>query len=314
MRQRNSPVYSISMENIVGNECCKTNKHYFLADFYKKVVWLLIHSRHSNTNADKLIKHWINSEVNFHIFAHDQDNMKYKKQLIDKQIIWSLPLSLSVMFLSFNLYVYYFGQDNTETINTPFFSKDTVYVCLGWATALIGLMSFTSTAFILDVYGKSKDSYLFKHYQVVLLFKIFITFFGLTLIALGEFNSPHVDRTYELDDYLTMVLAFLFAIAIVYQIYISIRNQIKNRNDFVLIETASMKWFDDHSKSIFELPFSEIESVTRIYEVTDKYPEVIGLSITTNNFEELKINLENMSLVPQGKFICDVLAKKVRIS
>lgn len=26
MRQRNSPVYSISMENIVGNECCKTNK------------------------------------------------------------------------------------------------------------------------------------------------------------------------------------------------------------------------------------------------------------------------------------------------
>lgn len=179
---------------------------------------------------------------------------------------------------------------------------------------MVGLMCFTSTAFIVDVYGKWEDSYLFKHYQVVLLFKIFITFLGLTLIALGEFNSPQVNVAYKFDDYLNMGFALLFGMAIVYQIYISIRNQIKNRNDFVLIETASMKWFDDHSKSIFELPFSEIESVTRIYEMTDKYPDVIGLSITTNNLEEFKINFENMSLVPQGKFICDMLAKKVRIS
>ena len=35
MRQRNSPVFSISMENIVGNECCKINKHYSLTDFHK---------------------------------------------------------------------------------------------------------------------------------------------------------------------------------------------------------------------------------------------------------------------------------------
>jgi hypothetical protein len=26
MRQRNSPVFSKSMENIVGNDCCKINK------------------------------------------------------------------------------------------------------------------------------------------------------------------------------------------------------------------------------------------------------------------------------------------------
>jgi hypothetical protein len=238
--------------------------------------------------------------------------MKYKKQLIDKQTIWSLPLALIIMSLCFNLYFYYVGQGQTE--NTPFFSKYTVCVCLGWSSALVGLMCFTSTAFIVDVYGKSKDSYLFKHYHVVLLFKIFITILGLILIALGEFNSPQVNVAYKFDDYLNMGFALLFTIAILYQIYISIGNQIRNRNDFVLIDTENLKWYDDDTKSIFQLAFNEIVSIAKIYEKTDKYPEVIGLSITTNNSGELKVNFENMSLVPQGKFICDLLAKKVRIS
>jgi len=242
-------------------------------------------------------------------------NGMYKKHLIDKDAVWGLPLIFFIIFILFIFIINYSPSSTGPAAaavaqNTPFFSVYKVLLSAGIPLILIGLLLISSSAFPIDTYSKSNSSYLFTNHWSTTFFKVIVIVIGLILWILSSIFEPESKIPYTFWDYVLTVIGLFFIIGITIQIINSVRSLIQNKGDYILIDDYKIEWFDDKNKSVKEIKFSDIKSCKQILEETDKSPEIIGILFNSGIENELKIDFESMSLIPQSKFIHDIISKK----
>jgi hypothetical protein len=137
---------------------------------------------------------------------------------------------------------------------------------------------------------------------------------GLFFCVLSTFFEPDNDNPIEFAEYFYIAVGGIFVLGFVFQMVHSIIKLIQNRKDYVMIDSEKIAWFDDKNKAVLEVKFSEIKSIKKIWEDTTKSPEIIGLQIISNSVEEFKIDFDSMSLLPQGKFMCDLILERIAAS
>jgi hypothetical protein len=248
----------------------------------------------------------------------NKENIKhiYKYILIDKTSVWALLL---IYFISFFLFIFLINYSPssvgpvaaTVAQNTPFFHVYKVLLSTGIPLTLLGLTLNSSSIFPIDVYSKSNSSYLFKNHWHTIFFKIIIIVIGLILSFLSHIFEPESKILYTFSDYVSIFIGLFFTVGIFLQIISSIKSLIQNKEDYIYIDDERIEWFDDKNQSVYEIKLSEIKTCEKLLEKTEKSPEIIGLSFTTNMGNELKIDFENLSLIPQSKFIFDLISQKL---
>jgi hypothetical protein len=248
-----------------------------------------------------------NKENNKHI---------YKNHLIDKSSVWGLPVIYSILFFLFIFLINYSPSSAGPAAaavaqNTPFFHMYKVLLSTGIPLTLLGLILNSSSIFPIDVYSKSNSSYLFKNHWHTIFFKIIIMVIGLILCFLSYIFEPESKTPFTFSDYVLIFIGLFFIIGILLQILSSIKSLIQNKEDYIFINDDRMEWFDDKNQSVHEIKLSEIKTCEKLLEETEKYPDIIGLSFTTSMGNQLKIDFESMSLIPQSKFIFELISQKI---
>ncbi len=240
---------------------------------------------------------------------------KSKKHLIDKASLWGVPLVFFILFFVFLFLINYSASAGPSATavaqNTSFFALYKVLLSAGVPLILTGLILNSSSVLPIDFYLKSNSSYLFTNHWLTILFKIIIIVVGLILWLLSSISEPESKIPYSFWDYVLVAIGILFILGIAIQIINSIKNLIQNKEDYILIDEESLKWFDNKNESVNEIKFSEIKSCAKIFEETEKSPEIIGILFNSGMENEFKIEFESMSLIPQGKFIYDLISKKI---
>lgn len=248
----------------------------------------------------------------------NKENIKhiYTKHLIDKSSLWGLPVIYSILFFLFIFLINY----STSSVgpaaaavaqNTPFFHVYKVLLSAGIPLTLIGLILNSSSVLPIDLYSKNNSSYLFKNHLQTIVFKIMIIVVGLILWFLSSIFEPESKTPYTFSDYVLIFIGLVFILGILSQITLSIKSLIQNKKDYIFIDDDRIEWFDDKNQSAHDIKISEIKTCEKLLEKTEKSPEIIGLSFTTIMGNELKIDFESMSLIPQGKFIFDLISQKI---
>jgi hypothetical protein len=240
----------------------------------------------------------------------------YKKHLIDKSSVWSLPIIYSMLFFSVIFILNYSTSTGGPAAaavaqNTPFFHVYKVLLSAGITLIIIGLFLNSSSVFTIDFYSKSKSSYLFKNHFQAILFKIMINVMGLILLFLSFIFEPESKTPYTISDYILTFIGLIFILGILSKIKLSIKSIIQNKKDYIFIDDDRIEWFDDKNQSVHDIKISEIKRCEKLLEKTKKSPEIIGLSFSTIMGDELKIDFESMSLIPQSKFIFDLISRKI---
>ncbi len=240
---------------------------------------------------------------------------KHKKYLINKDSLWSIPLFFFILFFIVIFSIHSpsgtTAADAEVVKNTHFFAFYKVLFSTGIPLVLIGLLLNSSSGFSIDFYSKINSSYLFTNHWLTIFFKISIIVTGSILCALASFYMPDSNNQYSSMDYFIIFIDLFFTIGIVVQIINSVKCLIQNKEDYILIDDETLKWLDDKNKLVNEIKFSEIESCEKILEAKGKLVELIGIQLNTDKEEELKIDFESMSLIPQSEFIYDLIAKQI---
>jgi hypothetical protein len=240
---------------------------------------------------------------------------KNKKHLIDKDAVWGLPLIFFIMFFVFIFLINYnhssMGPSAAAVAqNTPFFSVYKVLLSAGISLILIGFLLISRSVLPIDTYSKSNSSYLFTNHWHTTFFKVIIIVIGLILSILSYIFEPESKIPYTFWDSVLTVIGIFFIIGIAIQIINSVRSIIQNKGDYILIDDYKIEWFDDKNKAVKEIKISDIKSCKQILEETEKSPEIIGILFNSGKENELKIDFESMSLIPQSEFIYDIISKK----
>lgn len=242
---------------------------------------------------------------------------KAKKYLIDKDSLWGLPLVFFILFFVFLFLINYSasaGPSATQVAqNTSFFALYKILLSAGIPLILMGLILSSSSVLPIDIYLKNDSSYLFTNHWLTVSCKIILIVIGMILWLLSSLFEPESKISYSFWDYVIVVIGLLFIAGIVLQIIISIKSLIQNKEDYILIEKERLEWFDNKNESIKEFKFGEIKSYSKILEETDKSPELTGILFNSGLEDEFKIEFESMSLIPQSKFIYDLISKKIAI-
>jgi hypothetical protein len=243
------------------------------------------------------------------------DLKKAKKQLVDKDSLWGLPLVFFILFFVFLFLINYSASAGPSATavaqKTSFFALYKVLLSSGVPLVLTGLILSSSSVFPIDFYLKSNSSYLFTNHWLTILFKIIIILIGLILWLLSSLFEPESNIPYSFWDYVLVAIGILFILGIAIQIIYSIKSLIQNKEDYILIDEESLEWFDNKNESVKKIKFSEIKSFTKILEETEKSPEITGIQFNSGMENEFKIEFESMSLIPQSKFIYNIISKKI---
>ena len=244
---------------------------------------------------------------------------RYKRILIERNSYWAILICVTIDFFSVLLSVNYPTSGTPAAMeiamNTPFFSAYKVYLSIGFSLSLAGLIINTSSIIPIDFYFRNKYSFVFSNHWYTIFFKISVLVLGLFFCVLSTFFlEPDNDNPIGFAEYFYIAFGGIFILALVFQMVNSVLKLIRNRKDYVRIDSEKIAWFDDQNKSVLEVKFSEMKSIEKIWENTTKSPEIIGLQIISNSEEEFKIDFDSMSLLPQGKFISEVISQIITTS
>lgn len=238
-----------------------------------------------------------------------------KNLLLNKDAIRLLPFIIFIEFFVIILLINYSPSSTGPSAsaaaqNTQFFAIYKVLLSAGFSLTLTGGLLNSTSALPMYTYSKSNSSYLFTNHWLTTAFKIIVISIGLTLCVLSFIYEPESESPCTFWEYVLAVLGVFFITGIAIQIINSVRGLIQNRGDYIFIDDDKVEWYDDKYKSAKEIKFSDIKSCERILEKTKKYPEIIGILFNFGKEDELKIDFESMSFIPQSKHIYEIIWKK----
>ena len=197
--------------------------------------------------------------------------------------------------------------------NISFLSSFLLLQTFGVTMILASLLSFTMNVFPLNFYKTDGKKFLFSHNRLNIFIKIILVFFSVLFYTIGILIEPQsdlIDNYYANDWSVWIVYIFggLFCFALIIGIISSIKNLIKNRNDFIYIDTELIKWFDNvtgkmqiNHEDILKIEIERVKSSR-----DDTLLGIDSFKILTQNETKI-INLEKMSFKPFGDKILEII-------
>jgi hypothetical protein len=233
-----------------------------------------------------------------------------KLKFVDKSSLYSLPIVLFILIL---LQLFMIKYSSISYSAGSMFAFYKVILVLGFNISLIGLVSESSSSLPIDLYLEGEDSILFKHHWMVSVFKIFMIIIGLSCIIIGSYLTPESepkDKTWVY--YLLIGIGSIFSIGMVVQFFITIKNLVSNRKDFIKITATQLSWYDNDQGIVKEILLSDVDNYSKKFEDTDESPELEEIHIHKKDNECEIISLKQMSLIPHQKIIIIELEKSIK--
>jgi hypothetical protein len=129
--------------------------------------------------------------------------------------------------------------------------------------------------------------------------RVFYFFLAIASVSISSFKEESSSLN---------VFDIFFSIILLFGILFFIIKYLKNRNDFILINTQSILWFDDSDKKQMNVDLKEVSNyeIKSIKEKGLDYPQIIILHA---NEKKYSIDLEKMAMLQFSEEIIEVLKK-----
>lgn len=179
---------------------------------------------------------------------------------------------------------------------------------LGLAVLIMGIISETTTLVGFDFYEEGDGYFRFAHYRNVIRLKFSLFFLGVFQLIIGYLLNPDASTDLVLSLFQDIRLgAGLFTASIlIFQISKSYWRLVRDQDDFLEINSGEIRWYDNAAGVICKVEAVELKSIHIIYEDSADTPDVERI-ILFNQTDRFEIDLEQMSLLPQGRKILEVL-------
>jgi hypothetical protein len=127
--------------------------------------------------------------------------------------------------------------------------------------------------------------------------RVFYLFLSIACLIISINNDKKSD--------ISLIDIFLILIFLIFILFYVIR-YLKNRNDYLSIDSQQISWFDNEGNKKIVIDLNEVVNYSIIQEriKSDEYPKLININTRKKNFS---IDLQKMSLLQFSEIIIDQL-------
>lgn len=224
-------------------------------------------------------------------------------------------------------FIWYITSDLIVYNSTPFFHPFKILRAFSIVLFLCGF----GFGGIIDIYKKNQTTILIKHFNLKYLIQFLILVFALTIYLYSELLIPQLEISQQetesgwfwniliaLGILLDVILYLIFIIGV----YISIKDLINNRKDYIKIDEDKIEFFNSKcfnnenlSNEIDEFNSIKNENVKKVelqFEIDDEVKSLESIKFILKNKKEVVMDLEEMSLSSYDNVIQNEISSRFK--
>ena len=240
------------------------------------------------------------------------DSLKYTtaQKITLKNCFYALLALLGFTFVTMCI-LWIISSDSIVYNSTPFFHPFKI----AEAFSIVLLLKGFGFGGIIDIYKKNQTTILIKHFNIKYLIQFLILVFAIATYIYSKSLIPQLEISQQetesgwlwnilnaLDILLDVILCLIFIIGV----YISIKDLINNRKDYIKIDEDKIEFFnsicfnnENSSNEIDEFNSIKNENVKKVelqFEIDDEVKSLKSIKFILKNKKEVMMDLGEMSL------------------
>ena len=254
------------------------------------------------------------------------DSLEYTtaQKITLKNCFYALFALLGFTFVTMCI-LWIISSDSIVYNSTPFFHPFKI----AEAFSIVLLLKGFGFGGIIDIYKKNQTTILIKHFNIKYLIQFLILVFAIATYIYSKSLIPQLEISqqetesgwlWNILNALNILLDVILCLIFIIGVYISIKDLINNRKDYVKIDKDKIEFFnsichtdEDSSNEIDEFNSIKNENVKKVelqFKIDDDVKSLQSIKFILKNKKEVVIDLEEMSLNSYGNVIQNEISSR----